>query len=699
MTEGVELEARQNQTQTHRTHRTRQNQTQGVTVLLRRGGAQTVTRRSRRKRRRKRVPSTTTTLLGYHPHNGPTGEPGAGLSGNGYAQQVAPDGGWGWVVLVATILVLALTLAFPSCMGIFYTELQAEFSSSNTETSWVPAIMTAVLHAGGPLCSVLVERFGCRVTVMVGGVLSGLGMVVSALARTITELYITSIIAGLGFCLSFQPSVTMMGHYFLRRRAFANALSSTGTALGLSTLPLLANFLLGQFGWRGSFLVLGGLLLNCCVCGAVMRPLGAKHSGAQRTLTNKAAQGLSKQPIKGPLKQEKEGLKARLRTALSDLVVFLRRHMAFDLLVSNARYRSYALGVTWMMLGFVVPLVYLVPYATANGMEQDRAALLMAILGLVNIAVRPVAAVFFGLPRFRGSGCFVYVFAVALLVNGLSNSICGAAATFPVLLIYVVIFGLSMSVIGSLLFTVLMETVEMSRFPSALGLISMLESGTLLIGPPLAGMLVDSTGHYSYVFYACSGIVSSSGLFLIGAFYYLDRQKKREEKKRAGPPAAYQQKPAISLVPDCQYSHVPSTQGGKPAISLVPDCQYSHVPSTQGGKPAISLVPDCQYSHVPSTQGGKPAIGLVPDCQYSHVPSTQGGKPAISLVPDCQYSHVPSTQGGKPAISLVPDCQYSHVPFTQGGKPAISLVPDCQYSHVPSTQGGRAADTVRVTNV
>uniref|UniRef100_A0A4W5L9X1 Solute carrier family 16 member 5 n=1 Tax=Hucho hucho TaxID=62062 RepID=A0A4W5L9X1_9TELE len=452
MTEGVELEARQNQT--HRTQRTRQNQTQGNTVLLRRGsgvegpqgpkgpeimveGSRGFEVRAEGSRGSEDVVETRTSqdwtgvnhstvrrstdsdseeqeekeeekgslhhhhLTGLPPHNGPTGEPGAGLSGNEYAQQVAPDGGWGWVVLVATILVLALTLAFPSCIGIFYTELQAEFSSSNTETSWVPAIMTAVLHAGGPLCSVLVERFGCRVTVMVGGVLSGLGMVVSALARTITELYITSIIAGLGFCLSFQPSVTMMGHYFLRRRAFANALSSTGTALGLSTLPLLANFLLGQFGWRGSFLVLGGLLLNCCVCGAVMRPLGAKHIGAQRTLTSKAAQGLSKRPIKGPLQQEKEGFKARLRTALSDLVVFLRRHMAFDLLVSNPRYRAYALGVTWMMLGFVVPLVYLVPYATANGMEQDRAALLMAILGLVNIAVRPVAAVFFGLPRFR----------------------------------------------------------------------------------------------------------------------------------------------------------------------------------------------------------------------------------------------------------------------------------------------------------
>lgn len=65
----------------------------------------------------------------------------------------------------------------------------------------------------------------------------------------------------------------MLGQYFVRRRAFANAVSSTGTALGLCTLPVLANFLHGELGWRGSFLVLGGVLLNCCVCGAVMRPL------------------------------------------------------------------------------------------------------------------------------------------------------------------------------------------------------------------------------------------------------------------------------------------------------------------------------------------------------------------------------------------------------------------------------------------
>lgn len=61
----------------------------------------------------------------------------------------APDGGWGWVVLAATMLVLCLTLAFPSCIGIFYTDLQNEFNASNTQTSWVPAILNAMLYAGG----------------------------------------------------------------------------------------------------------------------------------------------------------------------------------------------------------------------------------------------------------------------------------------------------------------------------------------------------------------------------------------------------------------------------------------------------------------------------------------------------------------------------------------------------------------------
>ncbi|XP_036397821.1 monocarboxylate transporter 6-like [Megalops cyprinoides] len=471
-------------------------------------------------------------------------------------QQEAPDGGWGWVVLVASVLVLALTLAFPSCLGIFYTDLQTDFQASNSETSWVPSIMTAVLHAGGPLCSVLVEQLGCRATVMLGGVLSGLGMAASSFTNTIVELYITAgIITGIGFCFSFQPAVTILGHYFHRRRAFANAVSSTGTAIGLSTLPFLADYLHSQLGWRGSFLVLGGVLLNCCVCGAVMRPVEPKYRTSQNPHANSDQ----------PLQPKQDGLKGRVRASLANLMASLRRNMAFDLFCSNLRYRIYAIGITCMMLGFVVPLIFLVPYATSHGMEQSRAALLLAILGFVNIFVRPPVGLLFSMPWFQGR--HIYVFSAALLVNGLSNSICCLAASFPVLLGYVVTYGLSMSIVGSLLFTVLMDIVEMSRFPAALGLLAIMESVTLLVGPPLAGTLVDRTGKYTYVFYACSAFVASSALFLMVSFYWLDRRERKA--KRLSEPHAIPPKPGVTLALDCKYSSVPTQGGGAPNTETV----------------------------------------------------------------------------------------------------------------------------------
>ncbi|XP_016392605.1 monocarboxylate transporter 3-like [Sinocyclocheilus rhinocerous] len=148
----------------------------------------------------------------------------------------APDGGWGWVVLVATILVLALTLAFPSCIGIFYLDLQEEFQASNSETSWVPSIMTAVLHAGGPLCSVLVERFGCRATVMFGGVLSGFGMAVSSFSHTIVDLYITTGV------ITEYPCTCVPGILVDRTDQYTYVFLACSISVALSALFLMVSF-------------------------------------------------------------------------------------------------------------------------------------------------------------------------------------------------------------------------------------------------------------------------------------------------------------------------------------------------------------------------------------------------------------------------------------------------------------------------
>uniref|UniRef100_A0A098LYX0 MCT n=1 Tax=Hypsiglena sp. JMG-2014 TaxID=1550645 RepID=A0A098LYX0_9SAUR len=434
------------------------------------------------------------------------------------------DRGWAWMVLIATVLVQGLTLGFPSCIGVFFKDLQHDFHATNSETSWFPSIMTAVLHAGGPLCSILVERFGCRTTVMVGGLLSGVGTVASAFSNSLSQLYLTAgFITGLGSSFSFQASVTVLGYYFIKRRALANALASTGVSLGMTLWPLISQNLLDEMGWRNSFLIFGGMLLNCCVCGAVMRPVPGKLS--QKSCSEQSAGGMAN----GNTLHQKERRQSRF-TACSQT---LKKYLAFDMFCKNKGYQIYTIGVTWMVMGFVLPLVYLVPYAILNGVEEQKAALLISIIGFINIFMRPVAGLLSGLSVFTGRR--IYLFSTAVMFNGLSNLICAVSADYSVLVIYCSVYSVSMSVIGALLFQVLMDVVEMDRFSSALGLFTILESITILIGPPLAGLLVDITGHFSYVFFASSFFMVSAALFMGLSFFTLEAKNKLKETNKPPP--------------------------------------------------------------------------------------------------------------------------------------------------------------------
>lgn len=267
-------------------------------------------------------------------------------------------------------------------------------------------------------------------------------------------------------CFSFQSSITVLGFYFSRHRALANALASVGVSLGITLWPLLSRYLLENLGWRGTFLIFGGVLLHCCVCGAIMRPVAT--STAPET----------KEGPPPPSKTSAPGCLAACGAAI-------QRHLAFDILRHNAGYRVFTLGVMWMILGFPLPHVFLVPYATRHGVDEHKAALLISIIGFSNIFLRPVAGLLAGRRDFAGHR--KYLFSLAALLNGLTNLVCAASADFRVLVVYCLVYSVSMSGIGALLFQVLMDIVPMDRFSSALGLFTVLESVSILTSPPLAG--------------------------------------------------------------------------------------------------------------------------------------------------------------------------------------------------------------------
>ncbi|XP_009703098.1 PREDICTED: monocarboxylate transporter 6 [Cariama cristata] len=441
------------------------------------------------------------------------------------------DRGWAWMVLLAAVLLQGLTLGFPSCIGVFFTDLQHEFQAGNSVTSWFPSIMVAVLHGGGPLCSILVKRFGCRFTVMLGGLLSGVGMVSSSFCKSISQLYLTAgLITGLGSCFSFQAGVTVLGYYFVRWRTLANAMASTGVSLGFTLWPLLSQYLLVEMGWRNTFLIFGGILLNCCVCGAIMRPVQlASGSLLQSPKPGEEAgrRAEEAQLSNGASSPHPELQQQTRRTACFQM---LQKYLAFDILCQNKGYQIYTIGVTWMMMGFALPHVYLVPYAIQNGVEEHRAALLISVIGFINIFIRPLTGLLSGHRVFTGRRIYLYILAV--LLCGLSNFICVISAEFSVLIIYCIILSIAMSGIGALTFQVLMDVVEMDRFSSALGLFTILESITLLIGPPLTGLLVDITSDFHYVFYNSSFFLISAALFMGLSFCALEKKNKLKEASK-----------------------------------------------------------------------------------------------------------------------------------------------------------------------
>uniref|UniRef100_A0A8C5RST8 Major facilitator superfamily (MFS) profile domain-containing protein n=1 Tax=Laticauda laticaudata TaxID=8630 RepID=A0A8C5RST8_LATLA len=375
-----------------------------------------------------------------------------------------------------------------------------------------------------PLSSILVNRFGSRPVVIFGGLLCGIGMVSAAFCTSIFQLYICAgFITGLGLALNLQPSVIIIGKYFLKRRPIANGLAMAGSPVMLCTLAPLNQFLFDTFGWRGSFFILGALLLNCCVAGALFRPIGP-ISERQK---NKEAKGALREKTDGGIAEigEKNIETKEDRDCCENFNKFL------DLsLFKHRGFLIYLIGNVLMFLGFFAPIVFLAPYAKHRGIDEYSAAFLLSILAIVDMIARPATGLLANSKWVRPR--IQYFFSFSIAFNGVCHLLCPLATSYMGLVIYSIFFGLAFGMVCAMLFETLMDLVGASRFTSAVGLVTIVECCTILLGPPIGGTLIDTFGDYKYMFIKCGAVMVLAGTFLFIMNYYNYRMLAKEEKKR-----------------------------------------------------------------------------------------------------------------------------------------------------------------------
>jgi len=64
-----------------------------------------------------------------------------------------------------------------------------------------------------------------------------------------------------------------VGLYFNKKRGIGVGIATSGVGFGGFLFPTIIEVLFMQYGFMGAFLILGGILLNLAVCGALFRSL------------------------------------------------------------------------------------------------------------------------------------------------------------------------------------------------------------------------------------------------------------------------------------------------------------------------------------------------------------------------------------------------------------------------------------------
>uniref|UniRef100_A0A1B0GL20 Major facilitator superfamily (MFS) profile domain-containing protein n=2 Tax=Lutzomyia longipalpis TaxID=7200 RepID=A0A1B0GL20_LUTLO len=187
---------------------------------------------------------------------------------------VPPDGGWGWVVMMASFCCNIVVDGIIFSAGALLKPVKDEFDVTDAEVALVTSLLSGFYLMAGPFVSALANRWGFRPVTMMGATIGAIGFCTSYFATNIVHLYITyGVIGGIGFCLIYMPSVITVGYYFERWRALATGISLCGSGIGTFIFAPLTDYLITSQNWRITLVIQGAIIMLCALFAICFRPI------------------------------------------------------------------------------------------------------------------------------------------------------------------------------------------------------------------------------------------------------------------------------------------------------------------------------------------------------------------------------------------------------------------------------------------
>lgn len=162
-----------------------------------------------------------------------------------------------WLILLASILGMVAVANFQYGWTLFVPPLQKHLKVDQALIQVTFTIFVLLETWLVPFEGWLVDKFGPRLLVMLGGVLAGLGWIGSGRAETLTALYLSYAVAGLGAGIVYGTAIGSALKWFPDHRGLAAGLTAAGFGAGSAlTVAPIAN-MIASAGYQAAFIKWG----------------------------------------------------------------------------------------------------------------------------------------------------------------------------------------------------------------------------------------------------------------------------------------------------------------------------------------------------------------------------------------------------------------------------------------------------------
>lgn len=164
-----------------------------------------------------------------------------------------------WFMLFLVFLATTINYLDRQVMGLLKPTLEAEFSWTEKDYSYIVMAFTASYALGNLLMGRFVDKVGSKIGYAVSLVVWSLASIGHGFVKSTIGFLFARTALGLSEAGNFPAAIKSVAEWFPKKeRALATGIFNSGATVGAILAPVLVPFILGHYGWQETFVWIGG---------------------------------------------------------------------------------------------------------------------------------------------------------------------------------------------------------------------------------------------------------------------------------------------------------------------------------------------------------------------------------------------------------------------------------------------------------